>query len=1060
MSGAFPSRGQLGDAGRAPGAGAGAAGRPRSPPRAAPPCPAGLCGSSLGPLGPRAASSKAAGLPLAPAPSYPPASPPSPRASRHRLAHSSRRGAPPSELRPRGASGRSSSEGIGSLGWLGRRGQPHRAPGAFNFSQHPSDSEASLSPAGDKSGLSPQPSDTAEGGASRPAHPGRHAPTGKMFSRAVVWLRRDLRARDNPALHAACLVAETVIPVYIVVPEDDGDGEGNQVSFSPGMCLRWWVSKSLCSLALALQAAGSDLALIQDTSPAAALVRLCHVTRAEVVFYSRAYDPPTAALDLDVWHSLSEMGVVVQEMDGTSLAPPAAAGVGLAASGKPFTQFAPFRDAVESLLARELPDALPAPKRMKPVPPELARWCLASCVDPKTLEASLDAKGGAPAGPGAKARRGADEGSLAVETMRVLVSEEEARVCSGLEASWKPGEAAAQGLLRTLKHSREDWSRARGGSEGADQATSGRGVADPGLIPALVAPHLTVGDISPGDLWRAVARVQERCRPRSLLAAACQELQKMAVSREWAWHVCHHWPEESMGLAFTTGGRWRHDTGLFTDWAGGQTGYPLVDACMRCLLAVGWLPDAMIEYTVAFLARHLALPWQWGLMHVWERLVSADIAPLMMVFASATGCLRDGPQLSEPLDAADAMRRLDPTTAFVRAWVPELAHLPDRHLAEPWAAPREVAAAGGYGETYPLPVGPARGSGDGILRWAAALEASARAQLRDGGGAARPALSWDAFVESDVDSVDSGRRGPPAPDSPFLPAAVIAAPRPGAASASEERSGGDPGAGDPAPPANLPAVLLAGLLVFQHAVQLAAAGPGADPAAPAPAAGAAAGPAGARRRTDESRRSGPSRPGSPGAASTGAPPCPPGDQLEGALQVQRLFLQYGGVALPLIERVLGMVLSEAPAGDWGAGGLTPDRLALALQVAVVLDNLTGQGVLRQGEPTAPEAVAAAGQLLQVGPTFNQATGSGVAHPWAGLYFPEAREPTGQTHANSAPPGRGDTSLTPHHPPPAGGGGGSPGPGGRAPRRARCRRRAGSRARGAPGRRSGRSCRAR
>lgn len=53
---------------------------------------------------------------------------------------------------------------------------------------------------------SPQPSETAEGG-------GRPTPRGqgpsRLFSRAVVWLRQDLRLADNPALHAAALVADT-----------------------------------------------------------------------------------------------------------------------------------------------------------------------------------------------------------------------------------------------------------------------------------------------------------------------------------------------------------------------------------------------------------------------------------------------------------------------------------------------------------------------------------------------------------------------------------------------------------------------------------------------------------------------------------------------------------------------------------------------------------------------------------------------------------------------------------------------------------------------------------
>lgn len=43
------------------------------------------------------------------------------------------------------------------------------------------------------------------------------ASAGKMFSKAVVWFRRDLRMADNPALHAACLMADTGAPPSIAL---------------------------------------------------------------------------------------------------------------------------------------------------------------------------------------------------------------------------------------------------------------------------------------------------------------------------------------------------------------------------------------------------------------------------------------------------------------------------------------------------------------------------------------------------------------------------------------------------------------------------------------------------------------------------------------------------------------------------------------------------------------------------------------------------------------------------------------------------------------------------
>ena len=49
--------------------------------------------------------------------------------------------------------------------------------------------------------------------------------------------------------------------------------------------------------------------------------------------------------------------------------------------------------------------------------------------------------------------------------------------------------------------------------------------------------------------------------------------------------------------------------------------------------------------------------------------------------------------------------RFDPSGAYVRRWLPELARLPDRWLHQPWEAPPAVRTGAGVrlGEDYPLP---------------------------------------------------------------------------------------------------------------------------------------------------------------------------------------------------------------------------------------------------------------------------------------------------------------------------------------------------------------------
>ena len=61
----------------------------------------------------------------------------------------------------------------------------------------------------------------------------------------------------------------------------------------------------------------------------------------------------------------------------------------------------------------------------------------------------------------------------------------------------------------------------------------------------------------------------------------------------------------------------------FEAWVAGETGYPMVDACMRCLRHTGWINFRMRAMLVSFASYHLWLHWKkpaerprpkWGLL--------------------------------------------------------------------------------------------------------------------------------------------------------------------------------------------------------------------------------------------------------------------------------------------------------------------------------------------------------------------------------------------------------------------------------------------------------------
>src|SRR5689334_20453394 len=105
----------------------------------------------------------------------------------------------------------------------------------------------------------------------------------------LVWLRRDLRLADNPALTAAARGGGAVVPVYVWDPGADG-------AWAPGAAARWWLARSLTALAAALAHRRSRL-IVRAGDTATTLAALVRKTGAGRVVWNRPAEPAAAALD-------------------------------------------------------------------------------------------------------------------------------------------------------------------------------------------------------------------------------------------------------------------------------------------------------------------------------------------------------------------------------------------------------------------------------------------------------------------------------------------------------------------------------------------------------------------------------------------------------------------------------------------------------------------------------------------------------------------------------------------------------------------------------------------
>ena len=119
-------------------------------------------------------------------------------------------------------------------------------------------------------------------------------------------------------------------------------------------------------------------------------------------------------------------------------------------------------------------------------------------------------------------------------------------------------------------------------------------------------------------------------------------------------------------------------------WRQGRTGYPIVDAGMRQLLAEGWMHNRLRMITASFLTKDLHVWWPVGARHFLDHLVDGDLASNNHGWQWVAGTGTDAAPYFRVFNPVTQGKRFDPDGDYVRRWVPELSHLAGAAVHEPW----------------------------------------------------------------------------------------------------------------------------------------------------------------------------------------------------------------------------------------------------------------------------------------------------------------------------------------------------------------------------------------
>ncbi len=124
-----------------------------------------------------------------------------------------------------------------------------------------------------------------------------------------------------------------------------------------------------------------------------------------------------------------------------------------------------------------------------------------------------------------------------------------------------------------------------------------------------------------------------------------------------------------------------------TAWQEGKTGYPLVDAGMRQLLAEGWMHNRVRMVVASFLIKDLHVGWWEGAAWFMRHLRDGDIAQNQLNWQWVAGCGTDAAPYFRIFNPLTQSSKFDAEGDYIRRYVPELADVPLKHLHEPWTAP-------------------------------------------------------------------------------------------------------------------------------------------------------------------------------------------------------------------------------------------------------------------------------------------------------------------------------------------------------------------------------------
>ena len=433
-----------------------------------------------------------------------------------------------------------------------------------------------------------------------------------------------------------------IIPLYILDDDNAGDHKLGGAS-------RVWLHHSLNALNDSL---GGGL-WVRYGDAQFVLNDIINTYNVSAVYYNRCYEPWRVKRDIQIKQSLKSRGVGVYSYNGSLLWEPWDISK---PDGTPYKVFTPF-------YRRGCLNAQP-PREPLPRPNDLQLFDVVDC--------------------------GSVRGCI--NDLQLLPKSH--RWDIDMMSHHKVGELFAQSKYDDfLEH-------------GLNGYSGGRDIPSSGHASGL-SVHLQFGEISPNQIWYSVRNAPMMYGKIELE----KHVDKFCTQLGWR-DFCHAMLYYNPDMVSKNYQRkfdaypWGWDDDIIDVWKRGMTGIPLVDAGMRELWQTGHMQNRIRMVVASFLVKNLGQHWRSGEQWFWNTLLDASMGNNIAGWQWVAGCGADAAPYFRIFSPVSQGQRFDADGAYTRKWVPELSHMPDKYLFNPWDAPDDVLSGAGVvlGDTYPNPM--------------------------------------------------------------------------------------------------------------------------------------------------------------------------------------------------------------------------------------------------------------------------------------------------------------------------------------------------------------------